>query len=154
MGWGDWGSKDWQCFLFVLYSNHPGEGRDPGTLRGDGPAVFYVYLLASRLNGTLYVGSTGDLRHRVDQHKAGELPGFTAKYGVDRLVWYETHPTREDAFRRERQIKEWKRVWKIHLIERDNPNWRDLAHGLGEVLAREEMLNVWREVPGSRPSPG
>jgi putative endonuclease len=86
----------------------------------------FVYLLASRLYGTLYCGSTADLARRVYEHKARAVPGFTAKYGVDRLVWFEVHEILETALVRERQIKEWKRDWKINLIERDNPHWVDL----------------------------
>jgi putative endonuclease len=90
----------------------------------------YVYLLASKPYGTLYVGSTSDLMRRVWEHKNKVVPGFTAKYGVDRLVWFEAHETTETARLRERQIKEWKRVWKIELIERDNPHWIDLYPSL------------------------
>jgi len=88
--------------------------------------MFYVYLLSSRLNGTLYTGSTRDLIRRVWEHKQKAVPGFTTKYGVDRLVWYERHESLEAAFARERQIKNWKRLWKIQLIEADNPQWTDL----------------------------
>ncbi len=87
---------------------------------------FFVYILASKRNGTLYIGSTDDLAKRVWQHKEKAIEGFTSKYGVDRLVWYETHDTREAAFTRERQIKEWKRAWKLELIEKENPEWEDL----------------------------
>ena len=86
----------------------------------------FVYLLAIKPNGTLYVGSTFDLVRRVSEHKLGAVPGFTAKYGVDRLVWFEMHDTLEGALIRERQIKKWKREWKLNLIERDNPHWADL----------------------------
>ena len=86
----------------------------------------FVYLLASQPFGTLYLGSTADLIRRVWEHKLRAVPGFTAKYGVDRLVWYEIHESLAGAARRERQIKEWKRAWKIELIERDNPQWVDL----------------------------
>jgi len=86
----------------------------------------FVYLLASKPNGTLYVGSTVDLVRRVSEHKLGAVPGFTAKYGVDRLVWFEVHDALEGALIRERQIKRWKREWKLNLIERDNPHWADL----------------------------
>jgi putative endonuclease len=79
----------------------------------------FVYLLSSKPLGTLYVDSTFDLLRRVFEHKARAVPGFTAKYGVDRLVWYEAHEALEGALIRERQIKKWKRVWKINLIERD-----------------------------------
>ena len=85
--------------------------------------AFYTYIVASQRNGTLYTGSTDDVQVRVIERERG---GFTARYGVTRLVWYETHPTREEAFKRERQIKEWKRAWKIEMIERSNPAWRDL----------------------------
>jgi putative endonuclease len=88
--------------------------------------MFFTYILASRRNGTLYTGSTDDLVNRVADHREGIRPGFTAKYRVTRLVWFETHLSRDAAFRRERQIKEWRRVWKLQLIEARNPTWRDL----------------------------
>jgi putative endonuclease len=87
---------------------------------------FFVYILASKRNGTLYTGSTDDLGKRIWEHKSKAIKGFTEKYGVDKLVWYEAHETREAAFRRERQIKEWKRAWKLALIEEMNPDWKDL----------------------------
>jgi putative endonuclease len=87
--------------------------------------------MASRRNGTLYIGSTDDLAARVWQHKSKALPhSFTAKYDVNMLVWYEVHDERETAFRRERRIKEWKRAWKIRLIEDMNPEWADLNETL------------------------
>jgi putative endonuclease len=82
--------------------------------------------LASQRNGTLYVGVTGDVIRRVWEHKNGEIKGFTEKYGVRLLVYFEMHATMADAIFREKQIKEWKRTWKIALIERENPKWRDL----------------------------
>jgi putative endonuclease len=88
---------------------------------------FYVYILASRRNGTLYVGMTDDLERRYFQHREEMLPGFTKKYGVKMLVWFEEHGSRESALLRERQIKKWNRQWKLELIERENPQWRDLA---------------------------
>ena len=88
--------------------------------------MFYVYLLASKPFGTLYVGATDDLLKRVWQHKEKCVPGFTAKYHVDRLVWFESHPSRESALIREKRIKEWKRAWKIELIEATNHRWDDL----------------------------
>jgi len=91
---------------------------------------FFVYILASQRNGTLYVGITDDLGRRIHEHRAGLLPGFTKRYGVKMLVWYEQHSTRESAFIRERQIKKWRRAWKIELIERTNPAWADLGFGL------------------------
>jgi putative endonuclease len=81
---------------------------------------FFVYILASQRNGTLYLGYTDDIHRRVTERKARSLGGFTAKYGVERLVWYEIHESRE------RQMKEWRRAWKLELIERFNPTWRDL----------------------------
>jgi putative endonuclease len=86
----------------------------------------FAYMLASKPNGTLYVGSTADLVRRVREHKSKGVPGFTAKYRVDRLVWYEMHESLAAAARRERQIKEWKRLWKMQLIEENNPHWIDL----------------------------
>jgi putative endonuclease len=88
--------------------------------------TFYVYILASQRNGTLYTGSTDDLARRVFEHQEKTFPGFTAKHGVVRLVWYEAHETRESAFVRERRIKKWNRLWKLEMIERTNPGWRDL----------------------------
>ena len=88
--------------------------------------AFFTYIIASRRNGTLYTGSTDDLIRRVAEHRDKLRPGFTSRYGVAILVWYELHETRDTAFRRERQIKEWKRVWKLELIEGKNPGWLDL----------------------------
>ena len=87
---------------------------------------FYVYILASRRNGTLYIGMTDDLARRVWMHREGVLRGFTKQYGVKILVWYEVHETRESAFARERAMKKWNRAWKIELIRKMNPDWRDL----------------------------
>jgi len=87
---------------------------------------FYVYILASRRNGTLYVGMTGDLVKRIWLHREEVLPGFTKQHGVKMFVRYEEHNSRGSAFRRERQIKKWNRVWKFELIEKTNPTWRDL----------------------------
>ena len=92
--------------------------------------TFFIYILASRRNGTLYVGMTDNIGQRVWQHKSGAIAGFTKKYEVKLLAWYETHETRESAFIRERQIKKWNRAWKLELIERLNPDWRDLADEL------------------------
>jgi putative endonuclease len=92
--------------------------------------MFFVYLLASQPLGTLYVGMTDDLVRRVWEHKIKAVPGFTAKYRVDRLAWFEAHETRESAWRREKQIKEWRRVWKVALIEENNPYRIDLYQSL------------------------
>jgi putative endonuclease len=85
-----------------------------------------VYILASRRNGTLYIGVTSDLIARVWQHKNNVAEGFTRRYGIHMLVWYEQHETMMSAISREKAIKEWKRHWKIELIEKANPGWRDL----------------------------
>jgi putative endonuclease len=87
---------------------------------------YYVYLLASKKNGTLYVGFTSDLIKRVWSHKNKCADGFTLKYGVDKLMWYESTPDRNAALYREKQIKKWNRQWKIELIQKENPNWKDL----------------------------
>jgi putative endonuclease len=87
---------------------------------------FFVHIVASRRNGTLYTGMTDDLVKRIWQHRNSVVPGFTAKYGVKMLVWYEVHESREAALTRERQIKKWNRAWKLHIIEQMNPSWRDL----------------------------
>ena len=88
--------------------------------------AFFVYITASRRNGTLYTGMSDDLVKRIWQHRNNVIPGFTKKYNVKTLVWYERHETRESAFIRERQLKKWKRAWKLALIEASNPGWRDL----------------------------
>jgi len=89
-----------------------------------------VYLLASRYRGTLYVGVTSDLEERIWQHRQGLVEGFTQRYGVHMLVWFEQHATMLDAIAREKRIKEWKRAWKLELIETNNPRWRDLYDDL------------------------
>ena len=101
-----------------------GERRNPGWQ----PCVYH---LASRRNGTLYVGVTSNLTRRVWQHKNGMIEGFTKRYGVHRLVWYEVHGTIGSAIAREKAIKEWNRGWKIELPEISNPEWRDLYEELG-----------------------
>ena len=90
-----------------------------------------VYILASRRHGTLYIGVTSNLPARLAQHRGGLIPGFASRYGAVRLVWYETADTMEAAIAREKQLKKWKRDWKLRLIEEANPRWFDLALGLG-----------------------
>ena len=87
-----------------------------------------VYILASKKNGTLYIGVTSDLVKRIWEHKNNLVEGFTSRYGVHDLVWYELHETMECAIEREKRLKEWKRVWKLELIETSNPDWHDLYH--------------------------
>ena len=91
---------------------------------------FYVYILASQRRGTLYIGVTSDLIKRVYEHKNGLADGFTKKYGVHRLVYYEVVRDSETALSRERQIKKWNRVWKLKRIEEHNPEWADLYESL------------------------
>ena len=85
-----------------------------------------VYMLASRPNGTLYIGVTSNLIQRIWQHKQGLAEGFTQKYQVKTLVWYEQHETMQTAIEREKNLKEWQRAWKVRLIEAGNPQWQDL----------------------------
>ena len=87
-----------------------------------------VYILASKRNGTLYIGVTSDLVRRIWQHKNNMVQGFTKRYGVHQLVWYELHGSMQSAIEREKRMKGWKRKWKLELIESMNPNWQDLYH--------------------------
>jgi len=87
-------------------------------------------MLASKQNGTLYVGVTSDLIKRVFEHRSEAVAGFTSNYHVHDLVWYELHETMESAILREKQVKQWKRAWKLRLIEGENPEWRDLYQTL------------------------
>ena len=91
----------------------------------------FVYMLASQRNGTIYTGVTSDLVQRVWQHKNNLVSGFTKQYQVHDLVWYELHSDMLSAISREKQIKEWRRKWKIHLIEKSNPHWDDLYMDIG-----------------------
>jgi putative endonuclease len=91
---------------------------------------YFVYILASKRNGTLYIGVTNDLGRRVGEHRNKIVPGFTRRYDVGILVWYESDGDINDAIAREKQIKGWNRAWKIRLIEKDNSGWNDLADGL------------------------
>jgi putative endonuclease len=108
----------------------------------------HVYILASRRYGTLYTGVTGDLARRIDEHRAGLIPGFTLQYQVKRLVFVESHDDISEAILREKRIKEWKRDWKIDLIERENPLWADLAISM---LGFEPLPS--RHHPGERRDP-
>jgi putative endonuclease len=91
---------------------------------------FFVYLLAGRKYGTLYLGVTNDLVRRIHEHKIKAVPGFSARYGVDRLMWFEVYDDPVAAISREKELKKWRRDWKIRLIEEENPDWLDLFPGL------------------------
>jgi putative endonuclease len=90
---------------------------------------FYFYVLASRRHGTLYIGVTNDLIRRVYEHRIKAVPGFTKRYAVDRLVYFEIFDDAASAITREKQVKKWRRDWKIALIEAENPDWQDLFEG-------------------------
>jgi putative endonuclease len=95
-----------------------------------GARGYYVYILASRIGGTLYIGVTNDLVRRVGEHRLELANGFTKKYGVHKLVYFEQFDDVENAISREKRLKKWNRVWKIRLIEELNPNWDDLYPGI------------------------
>ena len=111
---------------------HSGKGRNPYK---QGKEAYMnrqpcVYIMASKRNGTLYTGVTSDLIKRIWEHKQHTVPGFTKKYNVTLLVWYETHESMTSAIIREKAIKNWKRAWKINVIEAMNPKWQDLYDDL------------------------
>ena len=95
--------------------------------------LFWVYMTASGPCGWLYVGVTSNLIRRIDEHKHGQIPGYTAEHCIDRLVWYEQHRYIDQAILREKRIKRWRREWKFALVEATNPQWLDLY---GELVAR------------------
>ena len=88
--------------------------------------MYWVYILASGKHGTLYIGVTNDLVRRVFEHRSKAVRGFTSRYGVDRLVWFEAYDDPTSAIEREKELKKWRREWKVNLVERDNPNWDGL----------------------------
>lgn len=101
---------------------------------------YFVYIMASKKNGTLYIGMTNDLIKRVCQHKNNIVKGFTEKYSIHTLVFYETYRFVKDAINREKRLKRWKRAWKIRLIEQDNPSWVDLYPQL--LMGKENTNDV------------
>ena len=112
----------------------------------------YVYIMASKRNGTLYIGVTNDLLRRTTEHKASARPGFTCRYGVKMLVYFEVFENFDQAIYREKQIKHWNRAWKIALIERKNPRWEDLAPKIGVTSeCIESMRNAYWD-SGDSPS--
>ena len=100
---------------------------------------YFVYIVASKKNGTIYVGVTNDLVRRVVEHKTKQVKGFTEKHGVDILVWHEQTKSIQGAIIREKHIKKWNRKWKIREIEKNNPEWKDLFYDIG---GSEEMLKA------------
>jgi putative endonuclease len=127
----------------TTHLRHPGAGRDPrqiaknvGVQENSRPSradpfrptvkAPCVYILASKRNGVLYIGVTSNLSQRMAEHTQGLVPGFTLRYGVKQLIYYEFHDTMDAAIRREKQLKEWHRAWKVRLIESMNPEWRNL----------------------------
>jgi putative endonuclease len=106
--------------------------------------MFYVYIMTNMRNGTLYIGHTDDLIRRVWQHKHGEIPGFTSKYGCYRLVWFAEFETRADAKDCEARMKAWRRAWKIESIEKENPGWRDLWDDFFPLGPRHDRVGYQR----------
>jgi putative endonuclease len=98
-----------------------------------------VYIVASRRNGTIYIGVTSALWNRIAARKSKSFPGFSSKYRITNLVWYEHHQTMEQAIRREKQLKKWNRNWKLELIEKMNPSWRDLHDEIDIVTTLVEI---------------
>ena len=101
---------------------------------------FYVYIITNKRNGTLYIGHTDDLGQRMEQHQYGTFEGFAKKYGLKHLVWFEVFETRDEAFKRERAMKAWKRKWKLEAIEKLNPNWIDIVQSPVWPLPDEKMF--------------
>jgi putative endonuclease len=95
------------------------------------PKEMFVYIVTNKPRGTLYIGMTGNLVHRIWQHRTHALPGFTDRYNLTRLVWFEPHCEPLEAIRREKALKRWYRDWKVALVERGNPGWRDLWEDIG-----------------------
>jgi putative endonuclease len=110
----------------ILRPSSPAKAGDPVSIAMSPDRNFYVYILASGVGGTLYIGVTNDLIRRVYEHKTKAAEGFTKKYDVDRLVHFEQFDDIENAIRREKRLKKWNRDWKIRLIEESNPKWDDL----------------------------
>ncbi|MBO6639894.1 MAG: GIY-YIG nuclease family protein [Roseitalea sp.] len=109
----------------------------------------WVYMMASRRNGTIYTGVTSDLRGRAQEHKDGTMPGFTSRYGCKNLVWYERHDNIVEAIAREKKLKKYRRAWKLELIEGFNPDWLDLLDRCYErdnpsdaIRARQDGMNM------------
>ena len=104
---------------------------------------FYVYIMASRAWGTLYIGVTNDVLRRIFEHKQGLIGGFTKTYGVKNLVYFEEWATAPDAIHREKRLKKWTRAWKINLIRTDNPDWHDLAADWYPKAMSADEVEAW-----------
>jgi putative endonuclease len=91
---------------------------------------YYVYIIASRRDGAIYIGVTNDIVRRVYEHRIKAVPGFTSRYNITRLVWFEIYDDPITAISREKELKKWKRSWKVQLIEKDNPEWNDLYESI------------------------
>jgi putative endonuclease len=104
---------------------------------------FFVYIMASKAWGTLYIGVTNDLMRRVFEHKQGLVEGFTKRYGLKMLVYFEEHATALDAIHREKRLKKWPRVWKVNLIRTGNPDWKDLAEDWYPRQMTSEEIEAW-----------
>jgi putative endonuclease len=91
---------------------------------------YYVYIIASRRDGAIYIGVTNDIVRRVYEHRIKAVPGFTSKYNITQLVWFEIYDDPVSAIAREKELKKWKRSWKIQLIESENPEWKDLYESI------------------------
>ncbi len=100
--------------------------------------TYFVYILASKRNGTLYIGVTNNLVRRIYEHKEKLVKGFTQKYYVSMLVYYEEHGNIHSAIQREKQMKKWNRAWKVHMIEKYNPHWQDLYNNGDVILLQRE----------------
>jgi putative endonuclease len=123
------------CFKRAGVTKGSKSGQAMGPILMRSPKTYFVYIMASRRNGTLYVGITNDIERRTHEHKNDRNDGFTKRYQVHRLVWYEIHTDVWQAIRREKQLKKWNRRWKLNLIEKHNPQWLDLVDKDGFVMS-------------------
>ena len=120
------------AFAGMTNRSHSRASENPVDVVNSTMGQYYVYILASKRNGTLYIGVTNNLVRRVWEHKNDVVEGFTKKYGVHQLVWYEVADTPGTAIAREKQLKKWNRAWKLKLIEEKNPKWKDLYQEIAQ----------------------